>query len=43
MFVPLRTPEITDIIADSAGAVLSHLGLWVVRSFQFKLNIALRE
>lgn len=36
MFVPMRTADAADLMADSIGAGLSHVGLWSVRTFGFK-------
>ena len=36
MFIPMRTPDVLDFLADSMGAGLSHIGLWSVRSFNYR-------
>ena len=36
MYVPMRTADAADFLADSIGVVLSHLGLWSVRSYRLK-------
>ncbi len=34
MFVPMRTADAADLMADSIGAGLSHVSLWSVRSIR---------
>jgi VanZ family protein len=36
MFVPMRTPDMMDILADSMGAGLFLIGVWSIRFFQFR-------
>jgi VanZ family protein len=38
MFVPMRTPDAADVLADGVGAGLSQIGLWAVGSFRFKMR-----
>lgn len=36
IFVPMRTPDMMDILADSTGAGLFLIGVWSIRFFQFR-------
>lgn len=36
MFVPMRTPDVMDILADGMGAGLFLIGVWSIRLFQLR-------
>lgn len=36
MFVPMRTPDMMDLLADGIGAGLFLIGVWSARFFQFR-------
>jgi VanZ family protein len=36
IFVPMRTPDLMDLLADGVGAGLFLIGVWSVRFFQFR-------